>query len=154
MSSSTPRALNVGLLAAASTLLVTLSACAVDGTPKPAPGAGAPAAAAGSTPTAAPATSPAPPDALAFFRAQEGPCKAYAEQVGNPVVEPDRFSGAKVVRELGNGSTLIEDGRGTRLVVVPGRGIVSPPSGRESDVMPMPYEFGCSTTVFVGASHD
>ena len=70
------------------------------------------------------------------------------------MVEPDRFSGAKVVRELGNGSTLIEDGGGTQLVVVPGRGIVLPPSGRESDVMPMPYEFGCSTKVFVGASHD
>ena len=99
-------------------------------------------------------TSAAPPDALAFFRAQEGPCKEYAQQVGNPVAEPDRFSGATVVRELGDGATLIEDGRGTQLVVVPRRGIVLPPSGRESDVMPLPYEFSCSTTVFVGASHD
>jgi hypothetical protein len=150
MSSSTRRALRVALLAAAPAALVTLAACAVDGTPKPVPGAAAPAA----TPTAAPATPATPPDALAFFRAQEGPCKAHAEQVGNPVVEPDRFSGATVVRELGNGATLIEDGGGTQLVVVPRRGIVLPPSGRESDVMPMPYEFSCSTTVFVGASHD
>jgi hypothetical protein len=54
----------------------------------------------------------------------------------------------------GERATLIRDGRGTQLVVVPPRGVVLPPSGRESEVMPMPYEFGCSTTVFVGASHD
>ncbi len=70
------------------------------------------------------------------------------------MVEPDRFSGAKVVRDLGNGATQIDDGRGTRLVVVPRRGIVLPASGRTTDVMPPPYEFGCSEKVFVGASHD
>jgi hypothetical protein len=153
MPSSTRRTLRVALLAAPA-VLVTLGACAVGGTPKPAPGADAPATTAASTPRAAPATPATPPDALAFFRAQGGPCEEHAQQLGNPPVEPDRFSGAKVVRELGNGATLIVDGRGTQLVVVPSRGVVLPPSGRESDVMPMPYEFACTEKVFVGASHD
>ena len=69
-------------------------------------------------------------------------------------VESDRFRGATVVRELGNGATQIRDGRGTRLVVVPRRGIVLPASGRPGDAMPPPYEFGCSEKVFVGGSAD
>ena len=75
-------------------------------------------------------------DPLAFFRAQEAPCAQFAQQVGNPVVEPERFSGAKVVRDLGRGATQIVDGRGTRLVVVPQRGIVLPESGRTDEAMP------------------
>jgi hypothetical protein len=97
---------------------------------------------------------PAPDGPLVFFRSQEASCKQFAQQVGNAVVEPDRFSKAKVVRDLSNGATQIVDGRGTRLVVVPKRGIVLPESGRTDDVMPPPYEFSCSEKIFVGAAHD
>jgi hypothetical protein len=151
-------------------VLVTLTGCSTGGTATPSlttePQPPTSAAPASTTPTStAPATTvpttAAPettgvsaPDPLAFFRAQEAPCEAFAQQVGNPVVEPDRFSGATVVRDLGNGATQIDDGHGTRLVVVPRRGIVLPASGRTTDVMPPPYEFGCSEKVFVGASQD
>jgi hypothetical protein len=62
------------------------------------------------------------------------------------------FSGAKVVRDLGiKGAYQIEDGRGTRLVVVPRRGIVLPESGRTTDPLPFPYDWGCTgEEVFVG----
>ncbi|MDT7554890.1 MAG: hypothetical protein QOI16_3430, partial [Pseudonocardiales bacterium] len=106
------------------------------------------------TPPAPVTTESTAPDPLVFFRAQEAPCAQYAQQVGNPVVESARFSGAKVVRDLGRGATQIVDGSGTRLVVVPQRGIVLPESGRTDAVMPQPYEFGCSEKVFVGAAHD
>jgi hypothetical protein len=140
-------------------VLVTLAGCSTGGTPSPAPTTApttAPSApAVTATTPAPPATTPAPAnDPLAFFRAQQGTCRQYAQEVGNTAVEPDRFSGAKVARDLGNGATQIEDGRGTRLVVVPGKGIVLPASGNPSDAMPPPYEFSCSEKVFVGAAHD
>lgn len=156
-------------------VVTTCSGCAASGTASPSSGslttaASAPAAATTTAPAtvttsaaapSSPATTPAPttttapaPDALAFFRAQEGPCREFARRVGNTAVEPDRFEGATVLRELANGATQIRDGRGTRLVVVPRRGIVLPASGRTDDVMPLPYEFGCSEKIFVGASHD
>lgn len=155
----------------AGAVLVTLTGCSTGGSASPAPDTGAPvttAAAATRTapplatdpptteppPTTAPETTAPVPDPVAFFRDQEAPCRQFAQQIGNPVVEPDRFSGAKVVRDLGNGATQIVDGRGTRLVVVPKRGIVLPESGRTDSVMPLPYEFGCSEKVFVGAAHD
>ena len=97
---------------------------------------------------------PHPPDALAFFRAQEESCKQFAAQQGIDAVEGERFRDAKVVRDLGDGTTEIEDVRGTHLVVEPGRGIVLPASGKQSDVMPPPYGFTCSEKVFVGASAD
>ena len=97
---------------------------------------------------------PPPRDALAFFRAQEESCKQFAAQQGIDAVEGERFRDAKVVRDLGDGTTEIEDGRGTHLVVDPGRGIVLPASGKQSDVMPPPYGFTCSEKVFVGASAD
>jgi hypothetical protein len=165
----------------AGAVLVTLAGCSTGGTANPAQATSTPPSAAATTPlpptieplptptvaptTPAPAppvpalpppgtTAPAVPDPLAFFRAQEAPCQQFAQQIGNPVVEPDRFSGAKVVRDLGKGATQIVDGRGTRLVVVPKRGIVLPESGRTDDAMPLPYEFGCSEKIFVGAAHD
>jgi hypothetical protein len=149
----------VGVLGA---VLLALAGCTTGGTANPAPTTTAPSttgAPATATPTPAttppPATTAAPvPDPLAFFRGQEGPCGQHAKEVGNSPVEPDRFSGAKVVRDLGNGATQIEDGRGTKLVVVPLRGTVLPASGNPSDVMPPPYEFACSEKIFVGAAHD
>ena len=118
--------------------LVTLAGCTVAGTPAPAP---------------APATAAAP-DPLAFFRAQEESCKQFAAQQGIAPVEEERFRDAKVVRDLGGGTTEIEDGRGTHLVVDPGRRIVLPASGKQSDVMPPPYGFTCSEKIFVGAAAD
>ena len=105
--------------------LVALAGCTTAGTPAPAPPP---------PPTAAPTT--AAPDALAFFRAQEESCKQFAAQQGIDAVEGERFREAKVVRDTGDGTTEIEDGRGTHLVVDPGRGIVLPASGKQSDVMP------------------
>jgi len=121
--------------------LVALAGCTAAGTPAPAPPP---------PPTAAPAV----PDALAFFRAQEEPCRQFAAQQGIAAVEGERFRDATVVRGLGGGTTEIEDGRGTHLAVDPGRGIVLPASGKPSDVMPPPYGFTCSEKVFVGASAD
>ena len=103
-------------------------------------------------PTAAPTT--AAPDPVAFFRAQEESCKQFATQQGIAPVEDERFRDAKIVRDLGGGTTEIEDGRGTHLVVDPGRGIVLPASGKPTDVMPPPYGFTCSEKVFVGAAAD
>jgi hypothetical protein len=123
--------------------LVALAGCTTAGTPAPAPPP---------PPTAAPTTSA--PDALAFFRAQEESCKRFAAQQGIDAVEGERFRDAKVVRDTGDGTIEIEDGRGTHLVVDPGRGIVLPASGKQSDVMPPPYGFTCSEKVFVGASAD
>jgi hypothetical protein len=130
---------------------VLLAGCTTAGTPTPAPP--------GATPS--PSAAPAPPtaaapaqDPLAFFRAQEETCKQHAAQLGITAVEAERFRDAKVVRDLGDGATEIEDGRGTRLVVVPGRGVVLPASGRPTDVMPPPYGFTCSEEVFVGAAAD
>jgi hypothetical protein len=114
--------------------LVALAGCSVAGTPAPAP--------------------PAAPDPLAFFRAQEEPCKQFAAQQGIEAAEGERFRDAKIVKDLGGGATEIEDGRGTHLVVEPGRGIVLPASGKQSDVMPPPYGFTCSEKVFVGAAAD
>lgn len=117
---------------------MALAACTTAGTPAPAP----------------PPPTTAAPDALAFFRAQEESCKQFADQQGIAAVESERFRDAKVVRDLGDGATEIEDGRGTHLVVEPGRGIVLPASGKQSDVMPPPYGFTCSEKVFVGAAAD
>jgi hypothetical protein len=124
--------------------------------------AGTPAAAPTPPPTAVPATAVPPtavptvaaPDALAFFRAQEGPCRQFAAQQGIAAVDGERFRDAAVVRALDDGTTEIADGQGTHLVVDPGRGIVLPASGKQSDVMPPPYAFTCSEKVFVGASAD
>ncbi len=121
---------------------VLLAGCTTAGTPAPAP------------PTAAPSPSAAAQDPLAFFRAQEESCRQHAAQLGIVAVESERFRGAKVVRDLGDGGTEIEDGRGTRLVVVPARQIVLPASGHPTDVMPPPYGFTCSEKVFVGAAAD
>ena len=114
--------------------LAALAGCSASGTPASAP--------------------PAAPDALAFFRAQEESCKQFAAQQGIAAVESERFRDAKVVQDLGGGATEIADGRGTHLVVEPGRGIVLPASGKQSDVMPPPYGFTCSEKVFVGAAAD
>jgi hypothetical protein len=91
-------------------------------------------------------------DPLAFLRAQQSACAAHAATTGNPVAEPDRFSGATVVRALGDGAYLVRDGRGTELVVDPAKGVVLPPSGRADDLMPAPYGFGCPESVFVGTA--
>lgn len=91
-------------------------------------------------------------DPVAFLRSQQAACAAHAATTGNPAVEPDRFSGATVVRGLGDGAYLVRDGRGTELVVEPAKGVVLPPSGRTTDLMPSPYGFGCPETVFVGAA--
>jgi hypothetical protein len=123
--------------------LLALAGCTTTGTPAPAPPP---------PPTAAPTT--AAPDALAFFRAQEESCKQFAAQQGIDAVAGERFHDAKVVRDIGDGTTEIADGQGTHLVVDPGRGIVLPASGKQSDVMPPPYGFTCSEKVFVGASAD
>jgi len=112
--------------------VVLLAGCTTAGTPSPVP----------------------PPDPMAFFRAQEESCRQHAAQLGVTAVEDERFRDAKVVRVRGDGTTEIEDGRGTRLVVAPGRGIVLPASGSPTDVMPPPYGFTCSETVFVGAAAD
>jgi hypothetical protein len=145
----------------AGAILITMTGCSTGGTASPAPDPTTPLPATAAPVTTAPVTvaptpsaTPAPDDPLVFFRSQEASCKQFAQQVGNAVVEPDRFSKAKVVRDLGNGATQIVDGRGTRLVVVPKRGIVLPESGRTDAAMPQPYEFGCSEKVFVGAAHD
>ncbi len=136
--------------------VVLLAGCTTAGTPTPAPPAAAPSpSAAPAPPTAAPSPSAAPAqDPLAFFRAQEESCRQYANQQGIAAVEPERFRDAKVVRDLGDGATEIEDGHGSRLVVVPARQIVLPASGRPTDVMPPPYGFTCSEKVFVGAAAD
>jgi hypothetical protein len=127
--------------------LLALAGCTTAGTPAPAPPPPPPTTAAAAPTTAA-------PDALAFFRAQEESCKQFAAQQGIVAVESERFRDAKVVQDLGGGATEIEDGRGTHLVVDPGRGIVLPASGKQSDVMPPPYGFTCSEKVFVGAAAD
>lgn len=105
---------------------------------------------------ATPAKGATPPssesDAVAFFRDQEAACRAHADRVGNPVVEPDRFATAMLVRDLGGGAHLVEDGQGTRLVVRPGDGIVLPESGEDTDLMPPPYGFGCPEDVFRGTA--
>jgi 3-oxoacyl-ACP reductase-like protein len=129
--------------------LAALAGCTTAGTPAPAP-APAPAP----PPTAAPTTATAAPDPVGFFRAQEESCKQFAAQQGIAPVEDERFRDAKVVRDLGGGTTEIEDGHGTHLVVDPARGIVLPASGKPTDVMPPPYGFTCSEKVFVGAAAD
>jgi hypothetical protein len=99
-------------------------------------------------------TSPARVDPVSFFRGLEPVCRAHAQQTGNPVVEASRFSGATLIRDLGAGAYLIQDGSGTRLVVKPKERTVLPETGKATDVMPMPYEFGCPADIFVGATHD
>ena len=117
-------------------------------------GASAPATTAvAATPTLATTpTSTSAPDAVAFFRSLQAGCAQHAATTGNPVVEPDRFAGATQVRDLGSGSYLVRDGRGSELVVQPAKGVVLPASGKAGDQMPAPYGFGCSEKVFVGGS--
>jgi hypothetical protein len=122
-----------------------------------APNTPAPVTSGGSVaPTPAPSGAPTAPspsaDAVAFFRAQESPCREHAEEVGDPPAEPERFAGAKQVSDLGDGAALVEDGRGTRLVVRPAEGVVLPASGRATDPMPPPYGSGCPEDVFAGAA--
>ncbi|WP_433281771.1 hypothetical protein ACQPZA_15770 [Pseudonocardia xinjiangensis] len=100
-----------------------------------------------------------PASPLAFFRAQQTSCSQYASLAGlgdptYPGVEADRFSEAVLVRELDRDTALIEDGRGTRLVVDMWNtsGVVLPASGRPEDVMPAPYRLGCSPDDFIGTS--
>jgi hypothetical protein len=86
-------------------------------------------------------------------------CLPYSSLAGRendtyPHVEVDRFRRSVLVRELDGDTALIEDGRGTRLVVDQWRtiGVVLPSSGRAEDVMPAPYRLGCPPDVFVGSS--
>lgn len=60
------------------------------------------------------------------------------------------FTNAKIVQNLVQGATLIQDGAGQQLVVKPAEGVVLPRSGNPSDEMPLPYAFSCPTTIFVG----
>jgi hypothetical protein len=95
-----------------------------------------------------------------FFRAQMSLCSQYASLAGRgndayPHVEEDRFRRSVLVRELARDTALIEDGRGTRLVVDQWKsmgGVVLPSSGRAEDVMPAPYRLGCPPDLFVGTS--
>ena len=92
-----------------------------------------------------------PVSALDFFRQQEANCSQYASLVGRgdegyPArVEADRFSGAVLVRELDSNTAVIEDGRGTRLVVDQWStmGVVLAESGQPEDALPGPYRLGC-----------
>lgn len=91
-----------------------------------------------------------PASALDAFREFEGPCSQHAALAGrnaddHPHVEPDRFAGAVVVRDLAPGTTLVEDGRGTPLVVAGGDGgwTLLAASGRPGDPLPDPYRLGC-----------
>jgi ABC-type transport system substrate-binding protein len=150
------RVVLVGLVAAAA-----LVGCTSSGETPPATAAPPTTApiAQGTTSAAAPTTFPTAtttvttaPDAVAFFKAQEPLCKAHAERVGNPVVDPTRFAGAKLVQRNTDGTALIEDGEGTQLIVdVPGEKVL-PPSGNAEDFMPDPYGFGCPPEVFAGTA--
>ncbi|WP_433559696.1 hypothetical protein ACQPWY_16525 [Pseudonocardia xinjiangensis] len=100
-----------------------------------------------------------PATALAFFQDQQTSCSQYASLAGlgdatYPNVEAERFDRAVLVRELDRDTALIEDGRGTRLVVDMwnASGVVLPASGRPDDVMPAPYRLGCSPDDFIGTS--
>jgi hypothetical protein len=92
-----------------------------------------------------------PASALDFFRQQEVDCSQYASLVGRgdegypPRVEADRFSGAVLVRELDRDTAVIEDGRGTRLVVDQWSttGVVLAESGQLEDPLPDPYRLAC-----------
>lgn len=91
-----------------------------------------------------------PSSALDAFRGFEGPCSEHAALAGrnadaHPRVEPDRFAGAGVVRDLAPGTALVEDGRGTPLVVAGGDGgwTLLAASGRPDDPLPDPYRLGC-----------
>ncbi len=91
-----------------------------------------------------------PASALDAFRGFEGPCSQHAALAGrnaddHPRVEPDRFAGAVVVRDLAPGTTLVEDGRGTPLAVTGGEGgwTLLAASGRPGDPLPDPYRLGC-----------
>jgi hypothetical protein len=101
-----------------------------------------------------------PTNPVEFFRAQMSPCSQYSTLAGlgndnYPHVEMDRFRRSVLVRELDRDTALIEDGRGTRLIVDQWRttgGVVLPSSGRAEDVMPAPYRLGCPPDLFVGSS--
>jgi len=100
-----------------------------------------------------------PTSPVDFFRAQMSLCSQYASLAGlgddtYPHVEEDRFRRSVLVRELDRDTALIEDGRGTRLIVDQWKtmGVVLPSSGRAEDVMPAPYRLGCPPDRFVGAS--
>ncbi|GAA3103530.1 hypothetical protein GCM10010464_78530 [Pseudonocardia yunnanensis] len=147
------RAVLIGLVAAAA-----LVGCTSSGETPPATTA-APTTApiAQDTTSAAPTTFPtatttvtAAPDAVAFFKAQEPACRAEAERVGNPVVDPARFAGAKLVQQNTDGTALIEDGAGTQLIVDVSGEKILPASGNAEDLMPDPYGFGCPPEIFVG----
>ncbi|WP_433294063.1 hypothetical protein ACQPZQ_09245 [Pseudonocardia sp. CA-142604] len=148
------RVVLIGLVAAAA-----LVGCTSSGESPPATAAAPTTApvAQDTTTAAAPTTFPtatttvtAAPDAVAFFKAQEPACRAEAERVGNPVVDPARFAGAKLVQQNTDGTALIEDGEGTQLIVDVSGKKVLPPSGNPEDLMPDPYGFGCPPEVFVG----
>ncbi|GAA1227629.1 hypothetical protein GCM10009608_74610 [Pseudonocardia alaniniphila] len=107
-------------------------------------------------PRPAPIEIPASP--VDFFRAQMSLCSQYSSLAGRgndnyPHVEMDRFRRSVLVREIDRDTALIEDGRGTRLVVDQWKtmGIVLPSSGRPEDVMPAPYRLGCPPDRFVGS---
>jgi ABC-type transport system substrate-binding protein len=150
------RVVLVGLVATAA-----LVGCTSSGEPPPATAA-APTTAPitqDMTSAAAPTTFPTAtttvttaPDPVAFFKAQEPICQVHAERVGNPMVDPTRFAGAKVVQRNTDGTALIEDGEGTQLIVDVSGEKVLPPSGDPVDFMPDPYGFGCPPEVFVGSA--
>lgn len=125
-------------------------------TPSAAAGSAASATAAPSTSTptmrAPLATAPSVGAGLAWFKAQEPVCAAWAKKSGNGAVDPARFVGAKELSVNSDGGYLIQDGKGDQLLVFPAQGRALPKSGDEKDTLPIDYEFGCPTEVFVGAT--
>lgn len=140
------------LLAAGTLVGVVLAGCATTAPVATAPAVPTSAVAAPTATAPTPAAAPVAVDPVAFFRAQEPACRAHAAQYGNSPAEPQRFSGARLVRRLGDDAYLVVDGLGTRLVVRPAAGVVLPESGRGSDPAPDPYRFACPETVFLGSS--
>ena len=88
-------------------------------------------------------------DALEFFRSTEEACRTWADDTGNPVVDPDRFADAEVESEIEDGLFVVTDGEGTRLQVDLIAESVFGTDGPEG-IMPNPYAFGCPAGLYVG----
>lgn len=99
-----------------------------------------------------------PTSPVEFFQELERDCAVHlaltwrGREDHPPPVEPDRFAAAVLLRDLGNHSALVRDGRGTPLVIRDWQsyGRVLPESGREQDPMAEPYASACPPEVFLG----
>lgn len=138
------------LVTALAAMVVLLAACASADEPEPV---------SDQPPEEQPGTEPdASPDeeagtaALEVFLGAQATCEAFAEDVGNPAPDPDRFRDVTIVEVRDATTVVLDDGLGERFVVdlAASPATISGIDGPEA-VLPRDLSFGCPPELFLGS---